>query len=80
MISPYLFIFILLFLKLKYSFPGDSNGKESACNVGDPGLTPGMGRAFGGGNGNPLQYSRLENSMNSGALWATVHGVTKSWI
>ena len=59
MISPYLFIFVLLFLKLKYSFPGDSDGKESACNVGDPGLIPGVGRALGGGNSNPLQYSHL---------------------
>ena len=63
-----LFIFILLFLKLKNSFPGDSDGKESACNVGDAALIPGVGRALGGGNGSPLQYSHPENSMNSGAL------------
>ena len=56
-------------------------GKESACNAayrGAKGLIPGSGRSPGGGNGNPLQYSCLENSMNRGALWATVHGVTKS--
>ena len=51
-----------------------SDGKESACNVGDLSLIPGSGRSIGGGNGNPLQYSCLENSWQ-----ATVHGVTKSW-
>ena len=45
----------------------------------DPGLIPGMGRLPGEGNGNPLQYSCLENSMDGGAWWATVHGVAKSW-
>ena len=44
---------------------GGSDGKESACNVGDPGSTPGLGRSPGEGNGNPLQYSCLENSMDS---------------
>ena len=53
--------------------------KESACNVGDPGSIPGSGRFPGEGNGNPLQYSCLENTMDRGAWWATVHGVTKSW-
>ena len=48
-------------------------GKESACNAGDPGLTPGSGRSPGEGNGNPLQYSCLENSMDRGAWQATVH-------
>ena len=52
----------------------------SACNVGDPGLIPGSGRSPGEGNGNPLQYSCLENPIDRGAWWATVHGVTKSWI
>ena len=47
-------------------FPVDSDGKESACNVGDPGLIPGSGRSPGEGNGNPLQYSCLENSMDRG--------------
>ena len=50
-----------------------------ACNAGDTGLIPGSGRSPGEGNGNPLQYSCLENSMNRGAWWATVHGVVKSW-
>ena len=44
--------------------PGGSDGKESACNVGDPGSIPGSGRSPGEGNGNPLQYSRLENPMD----------------
>jgi len=61
-------------------FPGGSDGKESACNVGDPGSTPGLGRSLGEGHGNPLQYSCLENSKDRGAWWATVHGVTKSRI
>ena len=59
-------------------FPGGSDGKVSACNAGDLGLIPGSGRSPGEGNGNPLQYSCLENSMDGGAWWATVHGVTKS--
>ena len=60
-------------------FPGGSDGKESAHNAGDLGSFPGSGRTPGGGNGNPLQYSCLENSMDKGAWWATVHGVAKSW-
>ena len=60
-------------------FPSASDGKESACSTGDPGSIPGSGRSSGEGNGNPLQYSGLENSMDRGALWATVHGVPKSW-
>ena len=60
-------------------FPGGSNGKESACNAGDPGLIPGAGRSPGEVNGYPLQYSCLENSIDRGACWATVHGITKSW-
>ena len=59
-------------------FPGGSNGKESACNVGDAGLIPGSGRFPGKGNVYPLQYSCLENSMDRAAWWATVHGVAKS--
>ena len=59
-------------------FPGGSEVKESACNVGDLGSIPRSGRSPGEGNGNPLQYSCLENPMNGGAWWATVHGVTKS--
>ena len=62
-------------------FPGDSDGKESACNAGDIRGVPslGQGRSAGGGNGNLLQYSRLENSMDRGAWQAPVHEVTKSW-
>ena len=52
--------------------------KASACNAGDPGLISGWGRSPGEGNGNPLQYSCLENSMDGGAWEATVHGVAKS--
>ena len=59
-------------------FPGGSDSKESACNAGDLGLIPGSGRAPGEGNGNLLQYSCLENYMNRGAWWDTVHGITKS--
>ena len=61
-------------------FPGGSDGKESACQVGDSGSIPELGRLPGEGNGNPLQYSCLEKSMDRGAWGATVHGVTKSWI
>ena len=56
-----------------------SDGKKSACNAEDPGSIPGSGRSPGEGNGNPLQYSCLENSMDRGACWAIVHGVAKSW-
>ena len=59
-------------------FPGGSECKESAYNMGDPGLIPGLGISPGKGNGNPLQYSCLENPMDRGAWQATVHGVTKS--
>ena len=51
---------------------------KSAYNVGDPGSIPGSGRSPGEGNGNPLQYSCLENPMDGGAWWATVHGVPES--
>ena len=61
-----------------WSVPAGSDGKESACNTGDPGLIPGTGRSPGEGNGNPLQYSCPENPMGRGAWWATVHGVTKN--
>ena len=59
-------------------FPGVSDGKESACNAGDAASIPGLKRSPGGGNGNPLQYTCLENPMDRGAWGATVHGVTKS--
>ena len=60
-------------------FPGGSDGKASTCNPGDPGSIPGLGTSPGGGHGNPLQYACLENSIDRGAWWATVHGVAKSW-
>ena len=58
-------------------FPHNSVGKESACNA-DQGLIPKLGRSPGEGNGNPLQYSCLKNTMDRGAWRATVHGVAKS--
>ena len=61
------------------SFPGGSDGKVCAYNTGDLGSVPGLGRSHGEGNGNPLQYSCLENPMDRGAWRATVHCVTKSW-
>ena len=59
-------------------FLGSSAGKKSACNAGDPGSIPGLGRSSGEGLGYPLQYSCLENSMDGGVWWATVRGITKS--
>ena len=63
-------------------FPGNASGKELAypCRKCQRhGFDPGLGRSLGGGHYNPLQYSCLENPMNRGAWWATVHTVTKSW-
>ena len=59
-------------------FPDDSDSKESACDAGDLGLIPALGRSPGEGNGYPLQYSGLKSSKDRGACWATVHGVAKS--
>ena len=86
-ISLVLFLFLkhcLIFLKKicwrPERFPGGSEDKVSACNFAeDPGSIPGLGRSPGEGNGNPLQYSCLENPMDGGAWWATAHGVAKSW-
>ena len=64
--------------KLMLTFPGGSDSKESACHAGDLGLIPELGRSPGGGNGTPLQYSCLDNSMDRGTWWGTVHGVAKS--
>ena len=66
-------------IKGKEGFPGGSDGRESACNAGDSGSMPESGRSLSEGNGYPLQYSCLENSMDRGAQQATVHGVAKSW-
>ena len=62
----------------RWGFPGGSEVKASAWNAGDLGSIPGSGRSPGEGNGNPLQYSCLENPMDRGAWCATVHGVAKS--
>ena len=58
--------------------PWASDSKESACNAGDPGSIPWPGRSSGEGHGNPLQYSCLDNLMDRGAWWATVHKLQKS--
>ena len=58
-------------------FSGGSDGKEPACNADDLGLIPGSGRSLGEGNGNPLQYSYLENSMDKGAWQSTPHGIAE---
>ena len=58
-------------------FPGGSVGKEFTCNAGDRDSIPGSGRCPGGGHGNPLQHSRLENPMDRGAWRATAHGVSE---
>ena len=58
--------------------PSGSGDKESACNAGVPGLTPGSGRCPAEGNANALHYSCLENSIERGAWWVTVHGIAKS--
>ena len=62
---------------LSLGFPGGPVVKNPPANAGDVGLTPGLGRSPGVGNGNPLQYSCLGNPMDRGAWWATVRGVTK---
>ena len=65
-------------IPVEKGFPGTSDGKESACNVGDSGSVPGYRRSLGEGNGNLLQYSCLENPMDRGAWQAKIHGVAKS--
>ena len=65
-------------MDLTFCFATGSDGKESACNAGDPSSIPGLGRSPGEGNGTPLQYSCLENPMKGGAWQATVLRVTKS--
>ena len=63
--------------RYRFIFPGDSVGKESACNAGDTGLIPGSGKSPGEGHGKLCQYSCLENPMDRGVWWATVHGVER---
>ena len=65
-------------LKLTWGFPGGSESKESTCNAEDLSSVPVSGRSPGGGHGNPLQYYCLENPMDRGDWWATIHGVAKS--
>ena len=60
-------------------FPHSSVGRESACSAGDLGSILGSGRSSGEGNGDPLQYSCLENPMDREAWWAAVQGVEKGW-
>ena len=67
----------LCFEESKCTIPGGSVSKESACNIGDAGFISVSGRSPREGNGYPLQYSCLENSMDRGAWWATVHGITR---
>ena len=69
---------LLVMARLTMGFPSGSNGKESACNAGNLGSIPGSGRSPGKGNGNQLQYSCLENSIDREAWQATVHGVATS--
>ena len=73
------FCFILKHQQDLLYFPNSSDGKASTSNARILGLILGLGRYLGEGNGNPLQYSCLENSMDRGAWWATVHAVAKSW-
>ena len=62
-----------------FTFRGGSDSKESSCNAGDLGSILGLRRFLEEGNGNPFQHSCLENPMDRGAWWGTVHGVTKNW-
>ena len=70
-------LFLICCLAWSWGFPGGSDSKESACNAGDPGSIPGLGRSPGEGNGNPLQNSGLENPVERQVWWATVHGVAQ---
>jgi len=67
-----------MYFKMYFGSPGGSVGKESTCNVEDPGLIPGWERSPRERNGNPLQYSCLENFMDRGAWQATVHELAKN--
>ena len=70
----------MVYFMTLWGFPGDSYGKESACNAGDSDSVPGPGRSPGGGHSNSLQDSCLENPMDRGVWLATVHGVAESQI
>jgi len=71
-------LYIWWILPLTLGFPGDSDGKESACSAGDPGLIPGLRRSSREGNGYPLQYPCLENPIDRGAWQAVVHVIAES--
>ena len=73
----YVHIYIYKHMYIHRKFPHTSVGKESVCNTGDPDSIPGWERSPREGNGNPLQYSCLENPMDRGAWWATVHVVAR---
>ena len=72
------FVVVVTFHFIILGFPDGSVDKESACSVGDPDSICGLGKSPGGGNGNPFQYSCLENPIDRGAWQAAVHGVAKS--
>ena len=78
-LSSLWFNYVQLLKQYFWGFPGGSEVKVSACNARNLGSIPGSGRSPGEGNGNPLQYSCLENPVDRGAWWATDHGVAKSW-
>ena len=69
----------MILIATNFCFQGGSVGKESTCNAGDVGSIPGLGRSPGRGHGNPLEYSCLENLMDKGVWWPTVHKVAKRW-
>ena len=73
----YIYVCVCVCVCVCMGFPGGSNGKESACSIGDPSLIPESGKSPGEGNGNPLQYSCLGNSMDRGDWRATVRGFIK---
>ena len=70
-------VVVLVLTSRLFPFPGGSVGKESVCNAGDPGPIPGWGRSPGEGNGNPLQYSCLENPMDRGIWGATAQVIAE---
>ena len=71
-------MFIISLYTYSQGFPGSSMVKNPPANAGDAGSIPGLGRSPGGGNDNPLQYYCLENPMDRGGWWVTVHGIAKS--
>ena len=82
MLACKVLVILNMFIKARKGFPVGSvvkNPPASKGATGDAGLIPGLGRFPGGGNGNPLWYSCLENPMDRGAWWATVHRVLKNW-